>query len=370
MTRLDDLLDTAADDLRDAVDRMLASTAQPITATPGHEIEARELAHRRPSRRVLVSASVGLAAAAVLGLLALAPGRSNDEPGIGASTTVSANPTPTFRPLELPDSPAGYVELPKIVRPAVRDQLRSAVFVKRDGAGNIIERVIARAGDTSQSGRTARRIFSSDNLPTAFDGSVAFSDGTDDVYVQFALGGDANLVLEAHHGDSLTRDALATEMVGIVAVLRLSLANDISFDGALPEGWEMAVTGQEPWNVGPTYVQVFEVDQPDGGAKVIVSNLPSTDPGMPYWEMVDTLTPIEVRGRAGFLSLDSTQTGNLAPVPILIWPESDGHWVTLRADGLTAEQLLEVAARLRPADGEWTAGSNRNAATTTSLPGG
>lgn len=57
----------------------------------------------------------------------------------------------------------------------------------------------------------------------------------------------------------------------------------------------------------------------------------------------------DLRGRAGYLSLDSNPTGNVAPVPILIWPEADGHGTTLRADGLTAEQLLDVArASVRP----------------------
>lgn len=54
----------------------------------------------------------------------------------------------------------------------------------------------------------------------------------------------------------------------------------------------------------------------------------------------------------------------LAPVPTLIWPDSSGRWVTVRADGVTTEQLLDLAGRLTPVAGDWTSDTATTTTTT------
>lgn len=368
MNRLDDLLDRAADDLHHAVDRMFTEAPLDARGPTGTEMAFPHAdLPRGGARRVLAIAS-GVVAVVVVGALVVASGPSHRNTPIGASTTASPTPaSSSFRPLELPDTPRGYAAVPRVIRPAARDGVKSAVVIKRNGAGAVIDRVIMRAGDLGRYGNPPlRRIFAPTNLPTASDGTVSVNATNGTVRIEFSIGSASSLILEAHHPDPLTREQLATEMEQIVPVLSLAPSNDLSIDGTLPAGWELAVAGNEPETVVPTYLQAFEVDRPDGGAKIIVSNLPINDPGVPYWEMLDTLTTIEVRGHAGHLSLDSHAYVGPTPVPTLIWQEAAGHWVTLRADGMTTEQLLDVADRLTPVSGDWVP-QGGDATTTTAL---
>ena len=364
MNDLDDLLDSAAVDLRAAVDRLL--TEEPYELAPATaEITCPVVGlPQRGARRVLVAVSLGVAAAVVGGLIA-AGSRS------GGDTTIATPPESlsTFAPLHLATTPTGYATGQKVTRPPGISDVRAAILVKRDASGKVVDKVIARAGTLSEFAGTNTALTVPPNLAGATDGSIQFSSTEEIVRLQFQLVVGRRLLLEAHHPDNLTTERLAGEMQQLVAVLRIDDTNDISVTSALPVGWEFVAAGNEPENAVPTSVQAFEVDRPDGGAKIIVSDIGSDDPALPYWEMLDTLTPLTVRGHDGFVSLDTNvYTGSATPVPTLIWQEGPGHWVTLRADGMSTDQLTALAETLTAADGEWTSGTAGTTTTTTLAP--
>lgn len=195
------------------------------------------------------------------------------------------------------------------------------------------------------------------------------------IHVQFPLGDLGSLTLDSFHLDAATDLAAAEQMEQIAATLQLTSAA-VNVVGALPDGWELAVAGAEPETVTQTYFQAFEVDTPDGGNKILISNMTTNDAGMPYWQMDETLKPMEIRGHAGFLSThqypptdtNAPPPANPAKATTLIWPETPGHWVIVRADDMDTEQVLAFANQLTPANNAQWQMPGAPATTTTLSP--
>jgi hypothetical protein len=394
MNMLDDLLDDAAADLQRVVARVPIPTSFDVDGL-GVGGRDRRSGSGRPTamrfRRILVTSA---AAALVVGGLIWIERRPTDSPSDTPplSTSTSPTTTPLFDaahvPLQLTPAPAGYALVGQFVRPAGVMRLRSAVFVQRDAQGAIVGRVLARLGDlsligtsegTSQPGFYQQPITPPPNLTTATTGSLYIEQDSRVIHVQFPLGDLGNLMLDSYHLDAATDLATAAQMQQIVAALQISASGDITVPGSLPDGWGLATAGVEPEVAIQRFEQNFEVDTPDGGNRILLYNLMTADAGIPYWEMDETLEPLEVRGHAGFVSTH-TQVAPPAGLPnvagsalartTLIWLEAPAHWVILRGEGMTTDQLVAIANQLTAASsGEWRAPGAPIPTTTTAYSG-
>lgn len=371
MKALDEVLDAAAADIRRATEQLPIPTTFPDDGV--------RLVRRRESHmRVLV----GAAAVALLVVgIAWIQARPTDSPSVIPSDVTStslAGPGVASLPLELTQTPPGYAMVGQVVRPRAEVNLRSAVFVKRDPQGEVIDKVVVRVGDFSLVGFEQGEIVSAPaNLPTAGTGRRVIEESSRVVHVEFLVRDFGHLDLASYHQDATTDLQVADQMLAMAATLDLSTA-DISVVGSLPDGWELAVSGLEPGYATEEIFQAFEVDVPEGGNKILISNWMTTDLGMPYWEMDETLDPINVRGHSGFVStITYPPSDPTAPPPpnaggstSLIWMEAPGHWVTLRGHDMNVEQVLALAEQLTPAvSGQWGETTGVAVTTTTAQPG-
>ncbi len=383
MNTLDERLDAAAADLQRAVDQV------PIDSVFGERNGSGGSGDAARRTRLLGAAA---AIALVIVGLVLIERRPTDPPvTIPERTTTSAVPLfdTTSPPLELTEVPAGYASVGQIIRPVDDGNIRSAVFVKRDTEGHVVAKVRARVGDFGGMGSVDGTLIPPSpgfyqelvtpptNLPAATWGQIFIAEQSRIIYVNFDLGTVGKLELESYHLDSTTDLDTADQMLAIAATLDLATAPNIGVAGSLPDGWEVAVTGLEPGYATQEFFQGFEVDVPVGGNKILISNWMTSDVGMPFWEMDDTLEPFDVRGHAGFVStVVYPPTDPNAPPPpnatgstSLIWLEAPGHWVTLRGDDMSTEQVLALAEQLTPApDGQWGAVTPSTVTTTTDGP--
>ena len=371
MKALDEVLDAAAADIRRATEQLPIPTTFPDDGV--------RLVRRRESHmRVLVGAAA--VALLVVGIVWI-QARPTDSPSVIPSDVTStslAGPGVASLPLELTQTPPGYAMVGQVVRPRAEVNLRSAVFVKRDPQGEVIDKVVVRVGDFSLVGFEQGEIVSAPaNLPTAGTGRRVIEESSRVVHVEFLVRDFGHLDLASYHQDATTDLQVADQMLAMAATLDLSTA-DISVVGSLPDGWELAVSGHEPGYVAEEFFQAFEVDVPEGGNKILISNWMTTDVGMPYWEMDETLDPINVRGHSGFVSTIAYPPSDpTAPPPpnaggstSLIWMEAPGHWVTLRAHDMDVGQVLALADQLTPAvSGQWGETTGVAVTTTTAQPG-
>ena len=395
MNSLDDLLDAAAVDLQRAVTRVqVPSSLATDELRVGHRQPGNGRAPSYGSRRLLV-AGLALAALVVGGLFMIERRPAThpaDSPELSTPSVTPTTTTPVFDPtrppLEFTTTPVGYSLVGQVVRPAGGGQnLRSAVFVHRDTQGIIDGKVLARFGNFSllgpddgsllppQAGFFQQAVTPPSNLTAATSGNVYIEKDSRVIHVQFPLGDLGSLTLDSYHLDAATDLDIAQQMQQIAATLQLTPAA-VTVTGTLPDGWELSVAGAEPETVTETYFQAFEVDTPDGGNKILISNMTTNDSGMPYWQMDETLKPTDIRGHAGFVSTHSypptnpnfPPPGNPAKATTLIWEETPGHWVIVRADDMDTEQVIAFANQLTPANnGQWQL-PGAPAATTTLSP--
>ncbi len=320
--------------------------------------------------------------------------RPADNPTPSVSTTTT---TPLFGPadppLELTNIPAGYALVGQVVRPAGGGQnLRSAVFVHRDAQKIIDGKVLARFGNFGligpidgtllppEPGYSQQAVTPPTNLNAATSGNVYIEQDSRMIHLQFPLGDLGSLRLDSYNLDARTDQAVAQQMQQIAAKLQLNPAA-IAVTGPLPDGWELAVSGAEPVTVNQTFVQTFDADTSVGSNKIasskhiVVSNMATNDSGMPYWEMDETLQPLDIRGHRGFVT---THQYPIQPAPAipgrtiattLIWPETPGHWVVIRADDINTAQLLALANQLTEAtNSQWQQPGTPSPTTTTINP--
>jgi hypothetical protein len=396
MKTLDDMLDAAAVDLQRAVARV------PIPSrfvTDELSVVYRQSQHGRASanrsRRILVAAAA--IAVFVVGGLFLIERRPADRPAENPSPSVSTSTTvplfdPAHPPLQLTTTPAGYALAGQVVRPAGGGQnLRSAIFVHRDAHGIIDGKVLARFGNFQLIGVDPsdgsllppdpsvfyqQAVTPPPNLTAATSSNVFIELDARVIHLQFPLGDLGSLTLDSFNLDAQTDLAITQQMQQIAATLQLT-ATAIDVTGSLPDGWELGVSGIEPETVNQNFFQAFEVDTPDGGNKILISNMTTNDAGMPYWQMDETLEPIDIRGHAGFVSThrypptntNAPPPANPAEATTLIWAETPGHWVILRADDMGTEQAIAFANQLTPTDnGQWQPPGAPAATTTTLSP--
>jgi hypothetical protein len=397
MNTLDDLLDAAAIDLQRAVAQVpipSSFAADGLSAMYRRPARARAAAYR--SRRFLVAGAA--IAAFVVGGLFLIERRPADRPADNPGPSVSSPTTTTpplfdaaHPPVALTNAPAGYALVGQFVRPAGGGQnLRSAIFVHRDAKGIIDGKVLARFGNfqligvnpsdgslpPADPGFYQQAVTPPTNLTAATSGNVYIELDARVIHLQFPLGDLGSLTLDSFNLDAATDLAVTQQMQQIAATLQLT-PTAIDVTGTLPDGWALAVAGTEPETVNQNFSQAFEVDTPDGGNKVIISNMSTNDSGMPYWEMDETLQPIDIRGHAGFVSTHHyPPTNTNAPPPAnpsgattLIWPESPDHWVVVRADDMNTAQVLALANQLTPSsNGQWQQAGAPGPTTTTIDP--
>lgn len=273
----------------------------------------------------------------------------------GSSTDDTVAVMPTSQPLELPSAPAGLQLVGQGVRTVGGEDVRAAVFVKRDAQDNIVERVIARVGDLSVYA-TGDPLVVPPNLSAVVEsiGYTSVDQQTRTVRVEYALG-PLGLSLEAYHPDEASSPALSYEMQQIAAALDVSAGHDIGVIGPLPNGWTLATVGIEPANSVPSFYQAFEVNSTEGGPRVIIDNRMLDDPDYPYWEMSQTLESAEIRGHSGFVTTHEyfASTDPNAPTPnssirwtILIWEEAPGHWVTMWVANTTTAEAISLTQSL------------------------
>ena len=377
MRDLDDRLDAAAAELHRAV----AQVGRPPSVPLSSDEERGSSPFAPPlhdGRRRLVVVALLATAVALAGGLAIArqSSTSRTEATDGPTSTVAspalfdlADP-----PLELRDTPPGYARAGQLVRPAGGDGVRSAVFIRRDGQGLPSSKVIVRVGQVGIAGAPGgsanpgfihQAAAPPANLTTATSGSLLIDQIQRLITLGYDLGALGHLVLESHHPDVATDLATARDMEQIAASLNIVADQPLQVTAPLPTGWELAASGNEPELVTSNFYQAFEVDTPDGGAKILISNLYTNDPAVPFWEMSDTLVPLVIRGHSGY----ATDLQNTTAVTTLIWPETPNHWVTVRADNMTTTALLALAAKLTPAPNGGWGQPTPGATTTTSGPG-
>ena len=394
MNTLDDLLDAAAADLQRAVAQVPtpSSFAADELSVVYRRSERTQAATYR-SRRILVAAAA--IAVFVVGGLFLIERRPADRPANNPNPSVSTSTTvplfdPADPPLGLTNTPTGFALVGQSVRPAGGGQnLRSAIFVHRDAQGIIDGKVLARTGNFQLIGPVDGSLIPPDpsvfyqqpvtppsNLTAATSGNVYIEQDARVIHLQFPLGDLGSLTLDSFNLDAATDLVVAEQLQLIAATLELT-PTAVNVTGALPEGWELGVSGIEPETVNQNFFQAFEVDTPAGGNKVNISNLSTTDAGMPYWEMDETLQPIDIRGHAGFVSTHTypptspnfPPPANPAEATTLIWPEAPGHWVILRADDMNTEQVIALANQLtRANNGQWQLPGAPSPTTTTISP--
>lgn len=394
MNTLDDLLDQAATDLQNAVAEVpipsrFVSDELNVVYRTDHATSYR-------SRRILVAAAA--IAAVVVGGLFLIERRPADRPADNPASSSVATPTtiplfdPAQPPVELTIAPAGFALVGQVVRPAGGGQdIRSAVFVRRDEQGTIDGKILARFGNFGVIGVDPsdgsllppnstvfyqQVVTPPPNLAAATSSNVYIDLGPRMIYLQFPLGDLGSLTLQSFNLDAANDLVVAQQMQQIAATLQLT-PTAINVTGALPDGWELAVSGLEPETLNQTFFQAYEVDTPAGGNKVLISNMSTNDAAMPYWEMDETLQPLDIRGHAGFVSTHTypptnpnfPPPGNPANSTTLIWPETPGHWVILRADDMNTDQVIALANQLTPAhNGQWQLPGASTATTTTLAP--
>ena len=246
------------------------------------------------------------------------------------------------------------------VRPAGAEPIHAVVLVKRDEQNVVTERVLVRLGDTGLYGPTAGTVPAPSNLPTATSGNVSYDRSNRIVRIEFALGPLGNLSLEAYHSDQSSNNALRDELQDIAGALTIWPGGDVRVSSQLPDGWTLAAAGLQPEQVVPSYFQAFETNTADGGPQIIIDNRTIDDPAFPYWEMYQTLQPVEIRGQAGFVTtqafeIDSRTSTDTLTARTLIWEETPGLWVTLWVAHLTTEQAVAVANNLVAiAPDEWS----------------
>ena len=394
MNTLDDLLDAAAADLQRAVARVPIATS---FVTDELNVVYRQSGHGPApagrSRRILVAAAA--ITVFFVGGLFLIQQRPADRPADNPNPSVSTSTTtplfdPAHPPLELANAPAGFALVGQSIRPAGGGQnLRSAIFVHRDGQGIINRKVLARTGNFQLIGPVDGSLLPPDpavfyqqavtpppNLTAATSGNVYIELDARVIHLQFPLGDLGSLTLDSFNLDAATDLDVAQRLQQYAATLQLT-PTAVTVNAALPEGWELGVSGLEPETVNQNYFQAFEVDTPDGGNKVTISNMSTNDAGVPYWEMDDTLQPIDIRGHAGFVTTHTypptnpnfPPPSNPAVATTLIWPEAPGHWIILRADDMNTDQVLALANQLTSAsNGQWQQPGAPTPTTTTISP--
>lgn len=330
----------------DDFDRM-ARAAGAALRRPAPEGALMRVRAVRKRRQVVRTTMVGVAGLAILVAgVSLAKGGSDDP--AGTPTTVQEN---VRYPLGLSATPQGYALRGQGVRPSTGESTRGAVFVKRDGSGTIVERVVLYLRDDIYRGAPGTAIPIPANLAPAEGSELQFFTPNRTVRLSYGLFERGHLILEAYHEDRTTSGALTDAMQAIAASLVIAADSDLVPSGDLPEGWSLATSGPQPWDVAGPYVQAFEVDQPDGGNKVMVENW-FVGPGFPYWMAYQTLQPVTVRGHEGYVTFsnefgpDGTTATPTNESSMLIWEEAPGHWVTLWAGGMTTEQAVAIADQL------------------------
>ncbi len=355
MTDLDHRLESAAGAMHRAISHV---PVDPAFARPSR---GQRRATRDPQRRFGLVAAATIAVAGVAGLVLIErrpdPGPSN--PVAAASTTAtSAVAAPPITPLELADAPAGLALVGQGIRPAGGEELRAAVFVKRDAQGNVTNRVIVRLG-TLNLYVGEQQIAPPPNLTTATSGDIYIDAGV--VRVEYGLGDLGNLALDADYVGQQIDTTLTDQMQQLAASLDLVAGNAIAVTGPLPSGWTLAAAGVEPNQAVPSFYQAFEVDSADGGPKIMIDNRMISDASFPYWTPGQTLQPVQIRGHAGFVTKQDysavTNSPDAPAVPdptssatILIWEEAPGHWVTLWVADQTTDQAVNLAATLIAVD--------------------
>lgn len=351
----------------------LFSTGRPVVITSLQPASQRRAASFAVAVMVLVALVGG---GILLRSRTVAPADSTPTSALPPTTLAAV---PASRPLDLSTAPDGLQLVGQGVRPAGGEDVRAAVFVKRDAQNNITERVIARFGAISLYGGS-QQVTPPANLTTATSGSIFFDRPGRSLRVEYGLGALGNLALDAYHRDEGTTGALSDEMQQIAAALQVDAGRNISVTAPLPDGWTLATVGIEPEQAVPSFYQAFDVDSPDGGAKLMIDNRMVNDAGYPYWAMSQTLQPLEIRGHSGFVTthehipLSSDPNAPADPDPtkaatILIWEEAPGHWITMWVADNTTEQAIALASRLVPVgQDQWHMPGAEGPNTTTIIP--
>ena len=358
----------------DDFDRMARSAGAALRRPAPEDglIQVRAIRKRRQTVRTTMVGVAGLAI--VMAGVALAQGRRDNDAGTPTAPVPATTlaPRPTLRPLALPTVPKRFALAGQGIRPVADENVRGAVFVKRDADNVQIERVIVRLSDEVYRGEPGLQIPIPANLAPAEGSAITLFNSNRAVQMDYGLGNRGSLVLFAYHDDPSSYGALTDEMQQIAATLSFTPGQPIGTVGTLPEGWSLAAAGSLPYDVAPSYVQAFEIDRPDGGNKVIVENRFLHDASFPYWSEFQHMLSLTttIRGHAGFVTVVNNygpDGASVEPVNVssmLTWEESPDQWVTLWAGGMTTEQALALADQLVSVPvADW--GSKGDFATTT-----
>lgn len=358
----------------DDFDRM-ARAAGAALRRPAPEGALMRVRAVRKRRQVVRTTMVGLAAVAIVvaGVYAAKGDRRvSDAPTTPVPSTVDMPVVES--PVALSTVPEGFRPDGRSVRPAGGEATVGAVFVQRDTGGTMTERVVAYLRDDIYRGQPGIGVPTPANLQPVEGSSLTLFTPTRSVRLEYGLGDRGYLILVADHDDLSTTGALTDAMQAIAASLAVEPGLQLGVAGDLPEGWSLATASAPPEEVVPAFYQAFEVDQPDGGNKIMVDNRFIQDSGYPYWVAYQTLAPVTVRGHEGFVTFHN-EYGPSGDTPeptnesaMLIWEETPGHWVTLWAGGMTTEEALALADQLVPVPvGDW--GAEGGFATTTTTLG-
>jgi len=358
----------------DDFDRM-ARSAGAALRRPAPEDGLTRVRAVRKRRQVVRTTMVGVAGLAILAAGVFVARGGSDDPATSPTTTVQEI---VRYPLGLSATPQGYALRGQGVRQSSGESTRGAVLVKRDDSGTIVERVVVYLRDDIYRGVPGAAVPTPANLAPAEGSELQFFTPNRTVRLSYGLFERGHLILEAYHEDRTTSGALTDAMQAIAASLGVGPGVQLAFPGDLPQGWSLATSGPQPWDLTGPYVQAYEVDRPDGGNKVMVENwfVPASS-GFPYWMAYQTLQPVTVRGHEGFVTFSNEYgSDGLTATPtnessMLIWEEAPDHWVTLWAGGMTTEQALAIADQLTAvASTDWVplgdfAGATSGTTTTT-----
>lgn len=293
----------------------------------------------------LVVAAAAAVVALIAGLVAVAGGRDVEAP----ATPPTELPAVPVEPLRLlPDDTSGFEFAGQLVaaRPA-----RSAAYVRLarpGGAGGYVDPVwVARGARDAL--WAAEPDWEGDGTFSEFEFGGRTMEFVDDVdgfrLVQFEVGDGSAVQLSATVPGPVGtyRDELAAIGLGL----------DLSDGGirvlAPPDGFEVVANGRLGLAFGPT--RTLNVWR-DGEQFVGLSVTMTSDQGYPFLDMGESIEPVTIRGRAGWITTSTWRTGE-GPWErsTLIWEERPGQWVKLdEMNPVTLDELGAFAASLVEVD--------------------
>jgi hypothetical protein len=174
--------------------------------------------------------------------------------------------------------------------------------------------------------------------------------------IQYQIDETRAIVLTSAHESVSTEQS----MLDIAAAIRISGPRSLSIEGELPAGYEVVqASDMTRWFGAAAHISL--VGDGSNTKLVEIESQMSPPPGYEFFQMMDTLKPVVVRGLDGWYT--TSRTVDLSQRPMtqttnskVFWRTPAGQVVTVSGWGVDAGTTLAIANQLRQVDQpEWLA---------------